>query len=87
MPQTHNCSARCCKCRIKFPVCQGDRHVAMNRTEWHRVYAWRNLSNFAKTVQKGQLRTLEGILRYREWRMTSRALCSSTGSPRYTPSA
>jgi single-strand DNA-binding protein len=37
-----------------------------NRTEWHRVYAWRNLSKFAKTLQKGQLITLEGILRYRE---------------------
>ena len=37
-----------------------------NRTEWHRVYAWRNLSKFAKTLQKGQLITLEGTLRYRE---------------------
>jgi single-strand DNA-binding protein len=37
-----------------------------NRTEWHRVYAWRNLSKFAKTLLKGQLITLEGILRYRE---------------------
>ena len=37
-----------------------------NRTEWHRVYAWSNLSNFAKTLQKGQLITLEGTLRYRE---------------------
>ena len=36
------------------------------RTEWHRVYAWRNLSKFAKTLQKGQLITLEGTLRYRE---------------------
>ena len=36
------------------------------RTEWHRVFAWRNLSKFAKTLQKGQLVTLEGILRYRE---------------------
>jgi single-strand DNA-binding protein len=37
-----------------------------NRTEWHRVYAWRNLSKFAKTLQKGQLVTLEGVLRSRE---------------------
>jgi hypothetical protein len=36
------------------------------RTEWHRVFAWRNLSKFAKTLQKGQLVTLEGTLRYRE---------------------
>ena len=37
-----------------------------NRTEWHRVFAWSNLSKFAKTLQKGQLITLEGTLRYRE---------------------
>jgi single-stranded DNA-binding protein len=30
------------------------------------VYAWRNLSKFAKTLQNGQLVILEGILRYRE---------------------
>lgn len=34
MAQTHNCSARCCKCRIKFPVCQGDRHVPMFQRPW-----------------------------------------------------
>ncbi len=28
--------------------------------------AWRNLLKFAKTLQKGQLITLEGALRYRE---------------------
>jgi single-strand DNA-binding protein len=38
-----------------------------NRTEWHRVFAWSNLSKFAKTLQKGQLIALEGILRYREY--------------------
>jgi len=32
----------------------------------HRVYAWSNLSKFAKTLQKGQLITLEGTLCYRE---------------------
>ena len=37
-----------------------------NRTEWHRVYVWRNLSKFARTLQKGQPITLEGVLRYRE---------------------
>jgi single-strand DNA-binding protein len=37
-----------------------------NRTEWHRVYAWSNLCNFAKTLQKGQLITLEGKIKYRE---------------------
>jgi len=38
-----------------------------SRTEWHRVYAWSNLSKFAKTLQKEQLITLEGKLRYREY--------------------
>jgi hypothetical protein len=31
-----------------------------------RVYGWSNLSKFARTLQKGQLITLEGTLRYRE---------------------
>ena len=45
---------------------KNDKGDYENRTEWHRVYAWKNLSKFAKTLQKGQLITLEGILRYRE---------------------
>ncbi len=45
---------------------KSDKGDYESRTEWHRVYAWRNLSKFAKTLQKGQLVTLEGILRYRE---------------------
>ena len=45
---------------------KNDKGDYENRTEWHRVYAWRNLSKFAKTLQKGQLVTLEGILHYRE---------------------
>jgi single-strand DNA-binding protein len=45
---------------------KNDKGNSENRTEWHRVYAWRNLSEFAKTLQKGQLITLEGTLRYRE---------------------
>ena len=35
------------------------------RTEWHRVYAWGTLVNFAKTLQKGQLVNLEGKIKYR----------------------
>ena len=35
------------------------------RTEWHRVYAWCNLANFAKTLSKGQLVSLEGKIKYR----------------------
>ena len=45
---------------------KNDKGDYENRTEWHRVYAWRNLSKFARTLQKGQLITLEGVLRYRE---------------------
>src|SRR5271170_5628099 len=39
---------------------KNDRGDYETRTEWHRVYAWRNLSKFAKTLQKGQLVALEG---------------------------
>jgi single-strand DNA-binding protein len=45
---------------------KNDKGEYETRTEWHRVFAWSNLSKFAKTLQKGQLVTLEGILRYRE---------------------
>jgi single-strand DNA-binding protein len=45
---------------------KNDKGDYETRTEWHRVFAWSNLSKFAKTLQKGQLVTLEGILRYRE---------------------
>ena len=45
---------------------KNDKGYYENRTEWHRVYAWRNLSKFSRTLQKGQLITLEGVLRYRE---------------------
>jgi single-strand DNA-binding protein len=45
---------------------KNDKGDYENRTEWHRVYAWSGLSKFARTLQKGQLITLEGILRYRE---------------------
>jgi single-strand DNA-binding protein len=45
---------------------KNDKGDCETRTEWHRVYAWRNLSKFAKTLRTGQLITLEGTLRYRE---------------------
>ena len=45
---------------------RNDKGAYETRTEWHRVYAWQGLSKFARTLQKGQLVTLEGILRYRE---------------------
>jgi len=43
---------------------QGDYE---SRTEWHRVYAWRNLSRFARTLHKGQLISVDGQIRYREY--------------------
>ena len=45
---------------------KNDKGDYENRTEWHRVYAWSNLSKFARTLQKGLLITLEGVVRYRE---------------------
>ena len=67
---------------------KNDKDDYENRTEWHRVYAWRNLSKFARTLQKGQLITLEGTLRYREVEDEVKGtLRSSTASPRYTPPA
>ena len=32
---------------------KNDKGDYENRTEWHRVYAWRNLSKFAKTSRRG----------------------------------
>jgi single-strand DNA-binding protein len=46
---------------------KNDKGDYETRTEWHRVFAWSNLSKFARTLQKGQLITLEGSLRYREY--------------------
>jgi single-strand DNA-binding protein len=46
---------------------KNDKGDYETRTEWHRVFAWSNLSKFARTLQKGQLITLEGTLRYREY--------------------
>ena len=46
---------------------KNDKGDYENRTEWHRVYAWRNLSKFARTLQKGQAHHLgRQVLRYRE---------------------
>ena len=45
---------------------KNDKGEYETRTEWHRVYAWGALSRFARALQKGQLVTLEGTLRYRE---------------------
>ena len=45
---------------------KNDKGEYETRTEWHRVFAWGKLSRFAGTLEKGQLVTLEGVLRYRE---------------------
>jgi single-strand DNA-binding protein len=45
--------------------CKNDKGEYETPTEWHRVYAWGNLANFAKTLQKGQLVSLEGKVKYR----------------------
>ena len=39
---------------------KNDKGEYETRTEWHRVYAWGNLANFAKTLLKGQLVSLDG---------------------------
>ena len=46
---------------------KNDKGDYETRTEWHRIFAWSNLSKFARTLQKGQLIALEGTLRYREY--------------------
>ena len=45
---------------------KNDKGDYETRTEWHRVYAWSNLSKFLRTLQKGQLITRERTLRYCE---------------------
>ena len=57
---------------------KNDKGDYETRTEWHRVYAWRNLSKFAKTLQKGQLITLEALCGIARSKMRLRALPSST---------
>jgi single-strand DNA-binding protein len=44
---------------------KNDKGEYDTRTEWHRVYAWGNLTHFAKTLQTGQLVSLEGKVKYR----------------------
>ena len=45
---------------------KNDKGEYDTRTEWHRIYAWGSLANFARTLQKGQLISLEGKIKYRE---------------------
>ena len=39
----------------------------VNRSEWHRMIAWGNLSTFAATLKKGAHLSVEGELRYRQF--------------------
>ena len=39
----------------------------VNRSEWHRMLAWGNLSTFAATLKKGTHLSVEGELRYRQF--------------------
>jgi len=43
----------------------GDGYI--QRTEWHKLVAWGNLSLFAATLKKGAHVSVEGELRYREF--------------------
>ena len=57
------------------------------RIESHRVYAWNNLSKFAKTLQRANSSPSKGPFATAKSKTTSRALQSSTGSPKSTPPA
>ena len=54
---------------------KNDKGDYENRTEWHRVYAWRNLSKFARTLQKGS------SSRSKEFSGIARSRTSSRASP------
>jgi single-strand DNA-binding protein len=45
---------------------KNDKGDYETHTEWHRIFAWGNLSKFAKTLQKGQLIQLEGKVKSRK---------------------
>jgi hypothetical protein len=63
---------------------KNDKGKYDTRTRWHRVYAWGNLTNFAKTLQKGQLVSLEGGSSIARSSRMSRVRRSSTPSQRST---
>jgi len=37
------------------------------RTDWHRIVAWRNIADYCKTLNTGQMLYVEGHLQSREW--------------------
>jgi single-strand DNA-binding protein len=64
---------------------KNDKGEYETRTEWHRVYAWSNLSKFAKTLQKGQLITLKGLFGIASTKRKSTGSRSGIALPRSTP--
>ena len=66
---------------------KNDKGEYETRTEWHRVFAWRNFSKFAKTLQKGQLITLEGTSGIARSKTRLRAPRSNTAYPKSMPLA
>jgi single stranded DNA-binding protein len=66
---------------------KNDKGEYETRTEWHRIFAWSNLSKFAKTLQRGSSSLWKALCVIVRLRMTSRALGSSTGSPKFMPRA
>lgn len=37
------------------------------RTDWHRIVVWRNLADYCKNLNTGQMLYVEGHLQSREW--------------------
>ena len=66
---------------------KNDKGEHETRTEWHRVFAWRNLSKFAKTLQKGQLITWRILFGIASTKKMYTVLQSNTGSPKFMPPA
>ena len=53
-------------CRQSGPPLPSTGNLFSYIGRWAGIYAWSNLSSFARTLQKGQLITLEGKIKYRE---------------------
>jgi hypothetical protein len=51
---------------------KNDKGDYETRTEWHRVYAWRNLSKFARTLQKGHIWTRPACKSFLRWSQQER---------------
>ena len=53
-----------------------------SRIEWRCVHTWRNLSRFAKTLQKGQLISIDGQIGLPVFSVLRGARLKSRGMPR-----